>query len=464
MVQAPRLDLRKTRFLLATLLLAFALPACEGKIESPLGINLRIRQEKLGNGLQLLMVEDHTVPIVSYQTWFRVGSVDEQPGSTGIAHLFEHLMFKGTPKYGPKQFFTQLEAKGAEVNAYTTRDYTVYYENFVPELLEKVVDMESDRMANLTINEETLASERLVVLEERRLRTDNSPEGKMQEALWGLSYRRHHYQWPVIGYPQDLLSINAARLTDFFKNHYSPANAVLVVVGDFKGDETYALVKKYYGKIAAQPRPARRVPAEPEQKEERRLTLRDRVASERVAMAYHVTSAEQDDSYSLDVLANILFEGTSSRAYRRLVEELDISMGVSGSAYTPTYPGLFIITTTMKAGIPGLKAEAALDEVFRKVQEEPVTQEEISRAVKQLTVQLVDGVRTPYGLGQLIGTVSTIFGDPQRFASDLNKYFKVKAPDVQRVAQKYMIPNNRSIITLVPAVQVGKKTEEGAEE
>src|SRR5262249_37098834 len=201
-------------------LLSLLLLGCEGKVANPLGINLTLRQEKLSNGLTVILVEDHTVPIVSYQTWYRVGSVDETPGNTGISHLFEHLMFKGTPKYGPKQFFLQLEAKGAEVNAFTTRDYTVYYENFVPDLLEKVIDMESDRMANLDINEEVLGSERLVVLEERRLRTDNAPEGKMQEALWSLAYKIHPYQWPVIGYPQDLLSITVPRLVSYFKSHY----------------------------------------------------------------------------------------------------------------------------------------------------------------------------------------------------------------------------------------------------
>jgi zinc protease len=436
----------KIIFVLLTLLLL----GCEGKVANPLGINLTLRQEKLSNGLTVILVEDHTVPIVSYQTWFRVGSVDETPGTTGISHLFEHLMFKGTPKYGPKQFFLQLEAKGAEVNAFTTRDYTVYYENFVPDLLEKVIDMESDRMANLDINEEVLGSERLVVLEERRLRTDNAPEGKMQEALWGLAYHRHPYSWPVIGYPQDLLSITVAKLNDYFKSHYQPANAALVIVGDIKSNDTLALIKKYYGQVEAQPRPKRNIYPEPEQREERRLILHDRVASERLAIAYHVTSAEQDDSYALDVLANILFEGTSSRAYRKLVEEREIAMGVSGSAYTPTYPGLFIITTTMKGGVPGTKAEGALDEAIHDIQEKGVTEEEITRAVRQLTVQLVDGVRTPYGLGQLIGTVQTIFADPGRFIDDLNKYLRIKAPDVQRVAQKYLVPNNRSVVTLIP--------------
>jgi zinc protease len=437
---------RAILFLLTGALLA----SCEQKVKNPLGISFNVRQEKLSNGLTLIMVEDHTVPIVSYQTWYRVGSVDETLGNTGISHLFEHLMFKGTPKYGPKQFFLQLEAKGAEVNAFTTRDYTVYYENFVPELLEKVVDMESDRMANLSIDEEVLTSERMVVLEERRLRTDNAPEGKMQEALWSLAYHHHPYMWPVIGYPQDLLSMTVAKLTDYFKSHYQPANAAVVVVGDFKADQAFAMIKKYYGAVQAQPRPSRRIGPEPEQGEERRLILHDRVASERLALAYHVTSAEHDDSYALDVLANILFEGTSSRAYRKLVEEKEIAMGISGSAYTPTYPGLFIISATMKGDVPGTKAEGALDEVIREVQDKGVTQEEIQRAVRQLTVQLVDGVRTPYGLGQLIGTVQTIFSDPNRFIDDLNKYLKIKAPDVQRVAQKYLVPNNRSVVTLVP--------------
>jgi predicted Zn-dependent peptidase len=411
---------------------------------------VKLDQRKLSNGLKVVMAEDHTVPIISYQTWYRVGSVDEHPGNTGISHLFEHLMFKGTPKYGPKQFFQQLEAKGAEVNAYTTRDYTVYYESFVSPLLEKVVDMESDRMLNLKLDEEVLGSERLVVLEERRLRTDNSPEGKMQEALWALAYQRHPYHWPVIGYPPDLLSLGVSDVVSYYKSHYQPANAALVINGDFKPDVAFELIKKAYEKIPAQPQPPRDIVPEPEQEEERRLILRDRVASERLAWGYHCPDAHNDDSYALDVVANILFEGTSSRANRRLVEEQDIMMGVSGSAFTPSYPGLFMISGTMKGSVPASIAETELAKLIREIQDKPVTPEEISIAVRQLTVQLVDSVRTPYGLGQLIGTVEMIFGDPERFADDLAKYTKITAADVQRVAKEYLVPNNRSVVTLVP--------------
>jgi zinc protease len=435
--------------LVGTSLFAWSCRDGKGTV-SGLGINLALEKHTLSNGMQVIFVEDHTVPIVSYQTWYRVGSVDEHPGITGISHLFEHLMFKGTPKYGPKEFFQELEAKGADVNAFTTRDYTVYYESFTPELLPKVIDMEADRMQNLTLTDEVLNTERAVVFEERRMRTDNAPEGRMQEALWQLAYRFHPYQWPVIGFPQDLMAITHAQLVDYFHSHYQPANAALVVVGDFKAEPTLALVKKFYEQVPAAPRPARAIPDEPEQKEERRLILRDKVASERFAQAYHVTSASDDDSYALDVLANILFEGTSSRAYRLLVEEKDVASGISGSAFTPTFPGLFIISGTMKGGVPSSEAEKLLDRAIAETQNSDVTPEEIRIAVRQLTVQLVDSVRTPYGLGQLIGTVTTIFGDPERYADDLAKYTKVGVADVRRVSQKYLQPNNRSVVTLVP--------------
>lgn len=415
-----------------------------------LEIHLPMKVSKLSNGLSVILVEDHTVPIISYQTWFRVGSVDEHPGITGISHLFEHLMFKGTPKYGPKEFFTQLEAKGAEVNAYTTRDYTVYHETFVAPLLEKVIDMESDRMANLKLDAAVLNGERMVVLEERKLRTDNSPDGRIQEALWSLAYHSHPYSWPVIGYPQDLLGLTLDQVVSYYRSHYQPANAAVVIVGDFKTDEALKLVKKYYGPVEEQPVPKRDITPEREQNEERRLVIRDQVASERFSWAYHVPSAKDDDAYALDVLSNILFEGTTSRAYRRLVDEKDIVLGVSGSNFTPSFPGLFIMSGLMKEKLESSVAEAELEKVISQVQNEGVTQDEINRAVKQLTVATVDSVRTPNGMAEMIVTVQTIFGDPQKYGDDLKKYLKVTQADVKRVANKYLHPNNRSVVILKP--------------
>ncbi len=425
------------------------LDSCGQKVKA-LGAEISIEKRVLSNGLVVVLVPDQTVPIVSLQLFYRVGSVDEHDGQTGLAHLFEHLMFKGTSRFGEKQFFHQLEAKGAEVNAYTTRDFTVFYENFVPDLLPKALEMEADRMLGLQLSESLLVRERKVVLEERALRTDSSPDGRMQESLWNLAYAVHPYQRPVIGYPQDLEGLTVETVMAFYKKYYQPANAVLVLTGDFSPNSTWALVKNSFGVLPRGARPERKLRAEPLQNEEHRLTLRDRTASERFSLGYHVTSAHQDDSYALDVLSNILFEGTSSRAYRKMVLEKDRAIGISGSAYTPAYPGLFLISATAKQGVSAESVQADLYGVISEVQDKGVEVEEISAAVKQLTLQLIDGVRTPYGLGQLIGTVELIFDDPRRFSDDLNKYLRVSQADVQRVARKYLNPNNRTVVTLVP--------------
>lgn len=433
-----------------SLTLVFASSCKDTQDALGLGVRIRIEKTELSNGLTVILVPDKTVPVVAYQTWFRVGSVDERRGITGISHLFEHLMFKGTEKYGAKQFFEQLEAKGAEVNAFTTRDYTVYHETFTPNLLEKVIDMESDRLANIKFDKAALETERQVVFEERGLRTENSPSGKMQEAIWQLAFERHPYGWPVIGYPEDLVRIDVKDLNAYFNKHYAPSNAAIVVAGAIDPDKTLSLIKKYYGKLTDRPRPKREIPREREQNEEHRFVIHDHVASEQFIHAYHVTSADEDDSYALDVLANILFEGTSSRAHRLMVEEKDVVVGVSGYAFTPSYPGLFFMSATMKGDLNAEEAEKLLDRLINEAQEKEVSKEEITTAVKQLSVELVDSIRTPHGLAQMIGTVQTIFGDLERFPQEVAKYEKVTAADVKRVARKYLVPNNRSVVTLLP--------------
>jgi len=422
---------------------------------SRLGLKINLIHKKFDNGMNVLMVEDHTVPVISYQTWVKAGSADETFGTTGVAHLFEHLMFKGSDKYGARAFFNELEAKGASVNAYTTRDYTVYHETFIPSLLTKVIDLESDRLASLKINQEALFTERQVVFEERRLRTENSPDGRMQEALWGLAYKAHPYRWPVIGYSEDLSRLTVEDLQAFFDRFYQPGNVTLVIVGDFDAKETWDLLDVAYGWMPGKKFTKTPLSPEPEQKEERRLKLRDQVASTQVAIAYPVTSAHDEDTYALDVLANILFQGASSRAYQRIVEEKDIALGVSGVAYTPMYPGLFMINAVMKRPHTDKELERELELLYREVQSNGVTDEEIETAVRQLTVQTVDSVRTSHGLGTLLGTVMMIFNDPYRYQSDLSKYQRVKKEDVKRVAAKYLLPTKKNVVTLMPGSRAG---------
>ncbi len=446
------------RMFLSVIFLLCGLFSCRGSVKT-LGVEFKTDIRKLSNGLTVIMIEDSTVPVITYQTYVRAGSVDERPGKTGIAHLFEHLMFKGTENYGPKEFFKKLEIRGAQVNAYTTRDYTAYYETFIPPLLDTVIELESDRLANLKIDQKLLDTERQVVFEERRLRTENSPAGKMNEALWNLAYRRHPYRHPVIGYPLDLARLSAEDLNRFFKKHYAASNVTLVIVGDFKADEAYSKIRKAYAHLPDRGTFKRKIRKESIQKSEKRLQLYDHVASDKIMIAYQISSAFDTDSYSLDVLANILFEGTSSRAHMELVESKEIFLALGGSAFTPTYPGLFMIRGTLGTGQNLPEAEDLLFNIFEEVKEKGVTQEEVSTAVKQLTVELMDSVRTPYGLGQVIGTAQMVLGDARRFADDLSKYLEVTPESVKKVAIKYFEPNRRAVVVMSPKKTKKSKTK-----
>ena len=430
-----------------------------------LGVHFQWEDHTLPNGLRVILVRDPTAPVIAYQTWFKVGSVDEKPGLTGLAHLFEHLMFKGTPKYGANSFLTQLEARGAEVNAYTTRDYTVYHETFTPELLEKVIDMESDRMSNLVLSPEIVTTEKQVVLEERRLRVENSPGGKMQEALWALSYQTHPYRFPTIGIPDDVINVPLEQVIAFYRQHYQPGNATIIAVGNFDPAEMLRLITTHYGPIAGRARPARSIPDEPEAKGEKRLVIRDNVASPSLVWSFRSSAASNEDTYALDVLSTILFDGTSSRAYQRLEEELDWVLGISGMNFTPTFPGIFSVSATMKGNLPPEMAEKELERMVRAVQAEGVTEKELERARRILTVQLVQSLRSTTGLANLLGTVTLILGDPARFQDDLSKYAKVTADQVQAVARKYLVPNSRTVVTLLPnRAADSNKGDEGSHE
>jgi zinc protease len=417
------------------------------------GAHFDLKVRELSNGLKVIVVEDHSIPLVSYQTWFKVGSVDETPGITGMTHFFEHLFFKGTPRFKSREFFKTLEMKGAEVNAVATRDHTVFYESFTPDLFDSVVELESDRMKGLAYHPRTFNSQKLIVLEERRLHYESSPDIKIQEALWRLAFKRHSYRWPVMGMPNDLLTITLDKAKDWFQTYFQPSNAAVVIVGDIQAERAFEAIQKAYREIPSQKRPKRDVPTEHEQTEERRLVLHESVASEKLVQGYHISSAEQSDSYALDILSSIVFDGESSRAGRRMMHEKNIALNVGGTAFTPTYPGLFVVSVVMNGKVPAEKAESEIDRLIEEVQEggkHPITEVEVRSAVKSLSVQLLDSVQTFHGLAQLIGTVQMVFGDPRLFSQDLSKYLKVTVSDVRRVVKKYLYPNNRSVVTVVP--------------
>jgi zinc protease len=438
---------------LLLLALSISISGCSlfSRDEAPV-IKVDVQEKDLSNGMKVLMIEDHSLPVVSYQTWVKVGSVDEQFGKTGIAHLFEHLMFKGTEKYPPKSFFRELEAKGANVNAYTTRDYTVYFVNATKNLLPKIIDMESDRLANLKVTRELLNVERQVVFNERRMRVESSPAGRIREALWENAFRQHPYKNPVIGYPADLLGLTIDDMNAFFKKFYHPSNVTLIVSGDFDPDDLMDKIEENYASIGkdSPKTPKRAIDPDPPQTSERRIRLDDRVASPQFAHGYHITEAGSSETYAIDVLANILFEGAGSRAYRSLVEEKQILIGLDGTSYTPTYPGLLFVIGTLRAGKSTKDAESGLNEVFKQVKDEGVTKEEVAIAIRQITVDLIDAVQSPYGLAQYVGTVHTILGHYSKMDKEIALYDAVTAEQVQAVAKKYLRPNNRTSVLMLP--------------
>ena len=411
---------------------------------------------RLDNGLRILALEDHTVPAVSYYTFFRVGSRDERAGRTGISHLFEHMMFNGTKKNGPEVFDRTLESKGGTSDAYTTEDLTAYYESFPSEALETVVGLEADRMAGLSIGDESLAKERDVVKEERRLRTDNDVEGAVLELLQGTAYLAHPYQWPVVGWMADLDAIGVADCNDYFRLHYAPNNATIVLVGDFKPERAIALISKAYGSIPSQPAAVAVVRDEPVQAGERRAVLKRAAQRPVVAMAYHVPSTSEEGVLALDLLQIILGEGESSMLTRSLVYEKGLATRVQVENVWHIDPSLFVIDAEAKPGVDAAALETALSADLEALARQGVTESALQKAKNIRTMTEIKSLKTNSGKAEQLGLFEIYFGGYTRLFTILKSYESTTRADVQKAAARYLRPDNRTVVTLVP-------TESGAE-
>jgi zinc protease len=430
---------------------------------SDIGSQIRFPVEKytLPNGLTVLLAEDHSVPIISYHTWFRVGSKDEEPGFTGLAHLFEHMMFKGAKKFTGEQFDQLLQANGASNNAFTTYDLTGYYENLPSAKLELVVDLESDRMASLQVTPDNLKSEREVVKEERRFRVDNSPAGILREALYGVAYRVHPYRWPVIGYMNDINNITLEKAQEFFRQYYAPNNAVVVVSGDFNSSDAKKLIEKYYASIPRQEIKRRERPQEPLVASPRVQTVVHDVQNTMFAFGYHTPKAGEEDGYALDLLANILARGTSSRLYKRLVYKDQLATSVNVFNYTKQDNSLFEIHVSMKPKQDGLRAQKAIyGELFR-ARNQLVAPEELEMAKNQTMKDYVDGLKTAYGRAEQLETNEVLFGDYSRLFSDIDHYNRITAEQIRDAARKYLVQERSILAVLKPGKAKGAAAPEG---
>ena len=409
-----------------------------------------IRTHTLKNGMKILVQEDHSIPNVALYIFYRVGSRNERPGITGISHFFEHMMFNGAKKYGPGEFDRVMEGSGGSNNAYTSQNVTVYQDWFPRSALERIFDLEADRIQHLSFDPEIVESERGVIASERRNGVDANNAGLLNEQLWAAAYTAHPYQWPVVGWMSDIEAWTLDDLKNHFKMGYSPSNATLVVAGDVTFDEVVALAQKYLEPIPSNPPPPPVATTEPAQLGERRIAVRKFAQLPILQMGYHVPATSHADYYALQALETILFSGQSSRMYKRLVDKDQLALSVGGGSDFAFDPTLFEISAQPKAGIDPAAVEKAIDEELDRVKADAVTDEELEKAKNNLLSGFYRTIKTISGRSNAIGTYEVFFGDYRKLFTAADDFAKVSKADVQRVATQYFTANNRTVATLVP--------------
>lgn len=418
--------------------------------------NAAIQEFKLDNGMKLIVQEDHRSPVVVSQVWYRAGSLDEVNGKTGVAHVLEHMMFKGTKEVKAGQFSRLIAAAGGKENAFTSTDYTCYFQQLEKSHLPLSFKLEADRMANLQLTDEEFSKEIKVVMEERRWRTDDKPQSKVNEAFQGAVYRAHPYARPVIGFMNDLENMTADDAREWYNNWYAPNNATLVVVGDVKADEVYKLAKQHFGKLKPKALPVRKPQVEPEQIGERRVVVKAPAKLPYLLMGYHVPALANPDTdwepYALEVLAGVLSGNPAARLNQRLVRDSKLAIDAS-AGYDLMSRGrqsIFALDATPSEGKTVAELEAALIQQIEMIKESGVTAEELDRVKAGVIAADVYKRDSMFYQAMQIGTVETI-GFPWKILEDYpNKLRAVTAEQVQAVARKYLLKDNLTVATLDP--------------
>lgn len=408
----------------------------------------QIQSFTLQNGMKILVLEDDSIPNANSYLFWKVGSRNERPGITGISHFFEHMMFNGAKKYGPKMFDRTMENAGGANNAYTTEDLTVYTNWFPANALETIFDLEADRIAHLDINSKMVESERGVVTSERSTGLENSNFRTIHEQLKGIAFQAHPYRWSVIGYESDIKGWTLEDLKQYHKTYYAPNNAVMVVSGAVKFAEVKRLAEQYFGPIPAQPAPEKLRTVEPVQTGERRTYVQKAsVSSPNVMLAHHVPATSHADYYALDLMVSILSEGNSSRLYKNVVDT-QIAQDVFGYLPMSFDPNLFYIMAVASPGVSAAKLEQALVGEMNKLATEGVTEQELEKAKNFRLMQFWQEMETINGKANTVGTYEVYFGNYQQLFDAPKHYQKVTAADVQRVAQSYLKKSNRSVAVM----------------
>ncbi len=399
----------------------------------------------LKNGMKFLVLEDASIPNANMYIFYRVGSRNEHPGVTGLSHFFEHMMFNGAKKYGPKLFDQTMEYNGGSNNAYTTEDVTVYTNWFPASATEVIFDLEADRISSLNIDTGMVESERGVVLSERSTGLENSPWRMLFENVQATAFQEGAYHWPVIGYEEDIKNWTKEDLEYYFRTYYAPNNSVVVISGNVKVDDIKKLAEKYLEPIPAQPSPKPVHLVESPQKGERRIVVQKEVANPYLAIAYHVPETNHSDYYALNILSAVLSSGKSSRLYSSLVDKKQLASSVFvnyGEAFDPT---LFSVAAVTNKGVKTEDLEKAIYDELEKIQKEGISATELQKVKNQKLIEFYNQVETINGKSNNLGTYEVFFGDYKKMFNAPAEYNKVTLEDIKRVANEYFKKSNRTV-------------------
>ena len=411
-----------------------------------------VKEATLDNGLRVLVLEDHRSPVVSVQLWYRVGSRNERPGATGLAHFLEHMMFKGTATYGKGEFARLVEENGGQDNAFTTQDETLYFVDIAADRVDMVLRLEADRMRHLLLDPKEIDSERQVVMEERRTRTEDDPDGLIAEEMNSLAFKAHPYRWPIIGWMEDIKRINPTELRAFYDTYYQPNNALLVVVGDVTAATLMARIRELFGPIPRGPDPPPVTAIEPPQIDDRRVVVRKAGAQLPIVdLAWHVPNHRSPDAPALELLSTILSEGRASRLYRKLVYEQRMALGAGGDySYFSVDPNLFSFSATPLPGNTAEALERALSSEIELLKKERVPDEELERAKNQIEAAFVWQQDSVHSRASSLARFELI-GSWRLQAEFVPRVRAVTAADVERVAGTYFPVDRRNVAVLLPA-------------
>ncbi len=413
----------------------------------------------LDNGLRVIISEDHDTPIYAIAVSYKVGSRDERLGRTGFAHLFEHMMFKGSENVGPGEHFYLVFTKGGSMNGTTNNDRTLYFEIMPKNQLDLGLFLEADRMRSLNVTKENLDNQRQAVKEERRLGVDNQPYGQAYEKIDELVYDNFAYKHSVIGSMSDLDAAAVDDVKQFFKTYYAPNNAVLALVGDLDPKDTLARVKKFFGAIARQEPPKPVDLTEPEKTAERRLTLDDKLARlTRISIEYRTPETGNADQRALSVLASTLGGGESGRLYQKLVKEKEVVTSISCYAQGRAGPSTFSIDAMVRPGKTAEEVDGLISEEIAKVLAEPVTAKELERARVGMRRSAVSPRGSVLQIAISLADDAALYNDPNRFNTEYEKRLAVTPADMQKAAKTYLRTANRVVVISKPAAQPAAPT------